>query len=497
MNTLRSQSLNAAFWSTGGQLVRSALTFVTFTILARPLDATEFGLLGMVLVITNFANVFTDSGFNRALVHKSDTGEQHFSSVFWFNVVAGLALTLLFVLGAPLVAAFYKNPDVAPVCRLISLCFILHALTLVQAARLIKALQFRRLTLCEIAAQFVGALAAVLLAYSGWGVWSLAAQALLMPASLSLLLWFGSDWRPTLLFRRSALRELFGFSANLLGTGVLNYWTRNIDNLLIGRFLGDQLLGYYTRAYSVMMMPVTNISNALSRVLFPSLSAIQEDRDSVRRVFLKVTRVTAFVTYPATLGLAVVAPQFVEVVFGAKWLPMASVLQILCFVSLIQSTSSLIGNIYLSQGRADLQFRVSFILRLLPVIGIVIGLRWGIEGVAAGYLAGVILNQVPNLWFAGGLVNMGIAQYFRQIAPTTACSVAMALLVWAGSLWLNGRIPLWSELLVEVIAGVGIYLALAWAVRLRSMVESFQMFREMFPRLAGWPGRAAPRADAP
>ncbi len=484
MSDLKTRSLNAAAWSTGAQLLKTIITFVVFVILARPLGPAEFGLLGMVTVITNFAMVFTDSGFINALIQKQDLEETHISSVFWFNLGIGVVLAAIFFLGAPVIGEFYDRPPLIPLTRFVSICFIIWSLHLVQKALLIRDLEFRQLALCELAARVAAGATAIVLAYLNFGVWSLAVQAVLLPLALTVLLWHFSKWRPAFLFRVSAIRELLQFSLNLLGTNILNYWVRNLDNLLIGKFLGETLLGFYNRAYNVMMIPINNLSGSISRVLFPSLARIQHQPHKVKQVFLSVVRVIGFLAYPAIFGLVAIAPHFVEVMLGPKWLPMTTVLRILCVVSAIQCTSYLIGNLYLSQGRTDLQFRVTFILRLNLIAGIVIGLYWGIEGVATGYLLAVVLNQFPNMYFAGKLVGLRFSEYLKALAGNLGCAGGMALIVFFLGWYLDQRVPVWLALFLEVAAGIPLYLLLARIFDLRSMAESLQVIRQVAPRLA-------------
>jgi PST family polysaccharide transporter len=487
MNTpgLKTRSLNAAAWSIGGQILKTALAFAIFAVLARLLSPEDYGMLGMVMVLVYFARVFTDSGFNIALVQAQDLEEVHYSSVFWLNLAAGLVLTLGFLFAAPAIAAFYGRPELEPLTRVLSFTFLVWAIGLIQTTLLVKELAFARLTLIELAAHALGGITAVVMALAGCGVWSIVIQALLVPLLTSALLWMHSSWRPAAVFHWPAIRQLSGFSLNLLGNNVLNYWARNIDYLLIGKFLGAVPLGFYNRAYSVMMLPITNLSQAISRALFPSLSRIQSDPARVKAVFLRVARVVAFLAYPAILGLIAIAPHFIELVIGEKWMPMVPVLRILCIVSLIQCTSSLIGNLYMSQGRTDLQFRVTFWLRLNLIAGIAIGLNWGIEGVATGYLIAVLVNQIPNFHYGGALVGLRYREYVATNAATLACAAFMALSVFGLSMILDQRVPLWLAVVAEILSGIVIYAMLVWLLGVRAARETFEAVRDVLPVLPG------------
>jgi PST family polysaccharide transporter len=191
-----------------------------------------------------------------------------------------------------------------------------------------KALDFRRLAIVDLAAVAFSGAIAIVLAYAGAGVWSLAAQSVILSAITTLMLWKLGDWRPSFIFNWTAIKELLGFSSNYFGSTLLNYWVRNIDYLLIGRFIGPQPLGIYKNSYTIMLFPLNNISRVISRVMFPSLSLVQHDKAKVKRVFLLATRTIALVTFPIMTGLFVVVEPFVLTLFGSQWSAMIPILRV-------------------------------------------------------------------------------------------------------------------------------------------------------------------------
>lgn len=478
MSDFRDRTLSALGWSVGGQIGRQGASFVIGIVLARLLSPEEFGLVAMVTVITGFAAVLADFGLGAALVQMDDAEERHFSSVFWVNLAAGLLLTLAFAAAAPLVAAFYETPELVWITVALSASFFLSSINVVQRTRLSKSLDFQRLSMVEVASLIVSGIAAVVLAATGYGVWALVFHAVGRIAVEAGLLWILNDWRPHRIFDRAALRELMGFSGSLMGTQALNYWARNLDDLLVGRVFGEEALGAYNKAYSVMLFPLENISRVIGRVMFPALSLVKENRALVGSVFLRSTRSISLLTFPMMLGLFVTAEPFVIGLLGPQWGAMIPILQVLCFVGLVQSVTTLTGSLYLSQGRADLQLRVGLALKVVTLAGIVIGLRWGPVGVAIGYGTATAINSYPAFRFAGALVGLRFLDLVRALLATLACAVLMAAAVWGVELLTP---PGWSALLrlgVNVASGVVVYALLILLFRPLALRDVQEVIRE-------------------
>lgn len=444
-------------WSVVSRLGRIGLQFVIGAILARLLSPADFGLIAMITVFSGFANIFMDLGFGSALIQKQDARPEHYDSVFWLNVAAGLLLMVLFMVSAPLLARLYSQPLLTPLTLVISTNFFIAAFSSVQIALLQKRLLFNWLAYAELGALVLSGGVAIGMALAGFGVWSLATQTILMSLLLVLFVWFSSEWRPAWRFDRRAVGELIGFSSNLLGFNSLNYWLRNGDNFLIGRFLGTDALGIYGRAYSVMLLPLQMVSRTVGQVMFPAFSSIQDDRPRVARIYLRMTRTIAFITFPAMIGLWVVTPHFVPVVFGNQWLAMIPILRILCLVGMLQSIGTLNGNLYLSQGRSDLQFRVGVVIGVAGLAAIGVGLRWGVEGVAVAYGLFSILAFYPSVRIAVSLVNLAFSDVVRGLIGILFYSLLMAAVLllfdyWLAGLW--GHLPL---LLLQLLIGVLVY----------------------------------------
>jgi PST family polysaccharide transporter len=474
MTNLRDKTLKGLVWSIIAQFTKQSLRFVISVILARLLAPKDFGLVGMIIVFTGFAGLFSELGFGAALIQRKEIEERHLSSIFWLNIVSGLILTGIVLAVAPFIATFYNEPRLKLLTMLISVNFFIGSLNTVQTAILNRSMDFRKLAIIETITMIIAGSSAITLAFMGFGVWSLAWQILISTTVGVIIMWQVSDWKPKLSFDKNAVKELIGFSSNLLGFNVFNYWVRNSDNLLIGKFIGSAGLGIYARAYGIMFMPLSQISATVGQVMFPSLSKIQKDKVRVKEIYLRAISVIALVTFPMMMGLLVVADSFVIALFGPKWIEVIPILQIMCMLGLVQSLVTTLGWIYTSQGRTDWFFWWSVGAGVLLILSILIGIWIGtIIAVAVCYalMSGVILLY-PAFAIPGKLINMTFSEVVRSVSGVFGCAVLMAGGVYLLGVILPSEWPHWANLLSQVPFGIIIYIVLIHLLRQKNCFGS-------------------------
>ncbi len=481
MENLKTRTITALGWSGAAQVVRQIMQFTISVILARMLSPQDFGMIGMIVVFTGFAAIFSELGMGAALIQKLDLSEHHLNSVFWVNIVVGILLTGIVVGVAPFIASFYDEPSIRLITMVIASSFFIGSLGVVQNSLLNKKMDFRRLAQVEITAVSLAGLVAIIMAIKGFGIWSLVAQSLFFTSISVVMMWSLSAWRPTLSFNTNALKELLGFSSNLLGFNIFNYWSRNIDNLMIGKFIGSSALGIYTRSYSLMMLPLTQISSVVSRVMFPSLSTIQDDLKRVKQIYLRSTQTIALVTFPVMMGLLVVAEPFIITIYGLKWLKVITILQILCPVGMVQSIGTTVGWIYTSQGRTDLMFKWGIFAGIVRGVSFAIGLHWGVIGVAAAYcLSSYAILWYPGWTIAGRLINLSFSEMLKNLSGPFCSAIGMAAGIYVLGLLLPVYLPHWAYLAVQVPLGVVMYLLLIHTFRLKAYIELKILLREQW-----------------
>ena len=341
-----------------------------------------------------------------------------------------MALALLVSFASPLVATFYQRPNVAPLVVVASVSLVLSAAIVVPRATLYKDMQFASLAKAQFLGSVSGAIAAMSLAWGGLGVWSLVAQPLVGTAVTLVLSTYYAHWLPRIEFSWTGIRGLAHFSVGVLGSDLLNYANRNVDSLLVGRVLGSGQLGFYSLSYQIMLYPLQQVSSVIVRVLFPTLSRMQDDLPRFREAYLKSISAIAFITFPMMMGLFSVADDFVLVVLGQKWLPTLPLLRILVWVGMMQSIATTVGTIYLSTGNIRRLFQVTLAGTPMLIGGILVGLQWGIEGVAIGYAVASFSLFYVSLTIAGRLAGLRLIDFHRALArPLVAAAVMLTVLL--------------------------------------------------------------------
>ncbi len=479
MENFRSKTTHAAGWVIGSQVASQSVSFGIGIALARLLTPDDFGLIAMVLAFTGVAHLLVDVGLGAALIQKKDVSEKHFTSVFWINFFLGCLLALLLFFLSPLIAGYYNRPDVEGVAKVLSIIFVIGSLALVPRNRLVKELLYKYIALSDFISMMVSGGVAVVLAVNGFGYWSLVFQQLLQQIISTLMIWKYGRWRPKGWICKDAVKELWGFSSYVFSTRLLFYFSGKLDVFLLGRYMGGQVLGLYDKGQSIMLFPLQNVSHMVGSIMFPALSKIQTDMERVRYVYLRSTRAVAFVTFPMMVGVFVVSKSFVLGVLGPQWEELIPLIKIFSVAGVAMSIVTLVGSIYLSQGAAKLQFRVSLIYKPITIAAIVGGLSWGVIGVATGFAISKIINGVIALIVAGRLINLRLFAMVRILIPIILVSVTMGVLVWS----IRQLLDIKNEIfifLIQLVSGVFIYWGLVAGLRLKAYQDIAKVVSEEF-----------------
>lgn len=457
------------------------LALVTSVIVARFLGPREVGLAAEALVFGSLAFVIVEGGFGSVLVQRPTLSPEDESTAFWTGIALGIALTLIGVGLSWPIAALYGEPEVQPLFALLSLAFLFTAPGIVPGALLMRTLRFRSLQLRTVVASAASGAVAITLAVSGFGAWAIIAQHLVMAGLSTVLVWMASTWRPRAVFSIASLKGMAGYTSRIFGVTTLSWGSLNLDNLLIGRFLGPSALGAYTIAFSIIVSPVNRIARPITQVFFPAFSRRPEPA-WVAGAWLRAVRMVAFVVVPISLCVMAVAPELVDVLFGARWKEAIPVIQILAPVGMIQALVVLNEAILESQGNARALFRFTAVLSIATVAAFAAGLPWGIEGVATAYLLVNLVMQPAFVWLTTRAVGLTLREWFRSIAGVLQAGTGMLAIVLLS-----------AELLLETGLGVGPRLAALLAISALAYVpliawrapEVTSELRELYRRRRG------------
>jgi O-antigen/teichoic acid export membrane protein len=462
--SLAASVLQGFRWKATSQAVELGTRTVVALVLARLLGPREFGLAGMAVAFSALGQAFADAAVTSAVVQRRDLTDVDRSTAFWISLGAGAGLTLLGVATSGLVAGFFDESRVQALFAALSCGFLLAAVSALPSALLTRALDFRRLELCGMVGVVTGAVVAVAAAIRGAGAGAIVAQRLVSLAVTGALLWLATSWRPAPVFSRASLRALGGFGLNVLGSRLFFYLQRNADNLLVGRVLGASALGAYALAYNLVLLPFTQLVDPLRSVLFPVFSAIQADRARVGALWLRSTRVLAAALLPAMLGLMVVASDFVAVVLGTRWETAIAPIHVLAVVGMAQSLIGVNSVVLTAIGRTGPLLRFSILTFVLSLVGFAVGVRWGVVGVAVGYLAANAVIVPVYLRLTAHALGLGLRHLAAALAGVTqAAAVTLVCLLTVRLILVAFDVPSGARL--GAVSLTGVIVAAALAVR--------------------------------
>lgn len=418
-------------WSAIARYGEQGAVFIITAILARLLAPAAFGVFGMAILVVGIGTLVADLGTVTALIQQKQLAPGLATSLFWLNLALGVLLAAALYACAPLGAAFFDEPTLVPVLRVMGAGFVIASLGAVPRGLLTRDLAFHRMAKPQLAAVTAGGVGGILLAWNGFGVWSLVAQHLLRVSVETAGLFAASRFRPRWRVHARDLSAVARFSINLSGFNVLGYVIQNVDNLVIGRFLGASALGLYDIAWRLIQYPVLTVSDVVSRTMLPALSRMQEDDARLGRAYIRAGAAIAVITLPVFAGMFVLARPFILAALGPKWESAAVLLAILAPVGLAQSLGSTTGNLYVAKGRTDLLLWWGVFAGVVTTGGMFVGLLGGLVGVAVARLVLNTLLSPLNFWIALRVVGVRLRELGRALAPLALSALLMALAVAA------------------------------------------------------------------
>ncbi len=468
-------------WLGISQALGIGVRFIAMIALARLLFPEDFGVVAMATIITDLVRRVVDVGFGAAIIQRKEVTASHLSTTFWAGVALGIIFCVVIVAISPFVAGFFRNELVGPVLAVSSLSFLIVPLGSVHGALLQKRLQFFRFSIGEMGLGVTYVAVAVPLAFAGFGVWSLVLGNLAGILAVTILRWALCRWHPSIMFSLKSLRDLWGFGFNVTGSRLVHFLSERLDYLIIGRFLAAASLGFYSLGYRVAYYPATRLWIAVATVAFPAFSIAQDEGERLRRGFTKSLAYLSLIALPFYVGLAIVAPELVKVVFGQKWTPAILPIQILCVMAVIRSISVTVGPLLRSKGRPDIELKLDLVRVALLVVALLIGVRFGTVGVALGVSAVAAIIWLPRQIFANRLIGLKMRDYLTSLRPAAFGSVVMALILLAFRYVAVSllTLPEVGLLISSVLVGAVVYLATLKVARTKALDEIIELVLEM------------------
>jgi teichuronic acid exporter len=468
--SLRKEALSGMIWTYFQQFGSQLISFGVSIVLARLIMPEEFGLIGMIAIFMGLGTALFQGGLTSSLIRTKELTEDDYSTVFFFNLAGSFVIYGVLFLAAPWISEFYKQPTLVNITRVYGLTYILSAFGTVQNTILTKELKFKKQAIISLPALVISSSIGLVMAYFNYGVWSLVVSALVNTLVISILLWISSDWYPKRIFSVEKFQQHFHYGYKLTLSSILDIIFTNIYQIVIGRYYSPALVGYYTRANSLMMLPVGNVSGALNRVIFPLFSKVQDDIPRFRNAYKQIMQMVLFIITPIIVLMALLAKPLIILLFTDKWIAVVPIFQIICFTGVLYPIHKYNLLVLQVKGRSDLFLKLEVIKKVALSVILIVSFFYGFYALLWGQLLFSIVALLINTHYAGRMLEYTMMQQLKDIAPVFAFAMIMGVVTYfvANALKDYNNI---TQLLVAGLSGGIIYLIVAHIFNFESIKD--------------------------
>ena len=462
-SNLKGKSVRGGLSTIASEGLTNVLRIGSMIVMARLLVPEDFGLIAMVTALTVFAERFKDLGLDMATVQRREITREQVSTLFWIN--AGVGAFLMFVVAAfsPLISWFYREPRLVLVTVVLSAGFLFGGLTIQHQALLRRQMSFVRLAGVQLCSVALGAAIGIWCAWEGFGYWALIWKEIATAVFSALGTWLVCWWRPGWPTRKAGVRSMMLFGRDITGFNIVYFFSRNIDQILLGKLWGASPLGLYRQAYQLVAMPMNQLLSSISSVAVPGMSALQGEPGRYRQYYTRMVSMLAFITMPVALYIGIFSDSIVRLVLGDKWIASAEIVKIFAVGAFIQPVASTCGIVMVTLGKTQRYFWWGVASSACLIGAYVIGAMWGAIGVATAYAVASYVIVVPSLWYSYRDTPVSISAFLNAITSAVISSLVTGLILilfqWKTS-FLHDSAEILISLFVAIISYCGIWLLL-------------------------------------
>lgn len=461
----------------GAQGVRIILGLLGTIILARLLSPADYGLIAMVMVIINFAAMFKDAGLSLATIQKDKITKEQISNLFWFNILISSILCLCVLAMSPLVSWFYDKPELTSITAVLSLTFLLNGLTIQHQALLQRHMRFGILASIHIITQIITLGVTITLCLLGWRYWALVGGTLASALSSTILTVFFCPWIPDRPYCGTSVRDMLKFGGHVTGSNMVNYFSKNTDNILIGKYIGSDALGLYGKAYDLYMTPLSQVRGPLTQVAMPVLCSLNDQPERYIKYYHRLIDILASLTMPLAVYCAIEADFLIGMLLGPQWLGTVPVFRILAIVGIIYPIAGTWGLATISRGFSDRYFYWGIINFIVIVSAFLLGLPYGIVGVATAYTVANYIIFIPSMFYSFHNTPLKVTKFLKiLILPFLASALAGFLVFFVKQC---GMVDSISSHLFLFALFISIYISISYCRK--SVRETVRIFIDGFP----------------
>lgn len=469
--TLKEKTAKGLFWGGFSNSIQQLLNLLFGIVLGRLLDASDYGMIGMLTIFSAIASALQEGGFVSALTNRKQTGHKDYNAVFWFSTLCSISIYTVLFFAAPLIAEFFKTPELIPLSRFLFLSFVISSMSIAPRAYLFKNLKIKETTIISVSSLAVSGIVGITLAANGFAYWGIAWQSISFVTVMTMLNFYFSRWKPSWQFDFSPIKEMIGFSSKLIVTNIFTIINNNLFSVLLGKFYSEREVGNFTQANKWNAMGHTLITGMINGIAQPIFTSVADDKARQLAVFRKLLRFTAFVSFPAMLGLSLVSKELIVITITGKWLASAYIMQILCVWGAFVPIITLFSNLVISRGRSAVYMWSTISLSMLQ-LGVACAVYpYGIEWMLRVFVC--INIGWLFVWFAFVRREIGLTlrDMLKDISPYLLLSAALVVVAHYATLPISN---LYLCMAAKVAIVAGLYALTLWKTQSIIFRESIE-----------------------
>lgn len=466
--SLKDKTVKGTFWSATDAFLGQGVTFIVGLILARILSPEEYGLIGIVTIFTTVMLGVVDSGFSNALIRKQNVSDDDYSTLFYFNLAISVVMFALLFAGAPWIARFFERPQLVELVRVMGLLLIIQALSIVQNTILTRRIDFKTKTKASVTSSICSGITGIVMAFMGFGVWSLVAQQLSRQFVYSGCLWLLNKWRPKKCFKFMSLKYMWGFGWKLLVSGLLNNIWNELYKTIVGKFYSPATLGQYTRSSEYARIFSSNFTSIVQRVSYPVLAQVQDDNERMVSGYRRIITITMLVTAVVLISMGAVAEPLIYCLIGPQWHQASTFLPLICVSLSMYPLHAINLNMLQVQGRTDIFLYLEIVKKVIALGPLCLGIFVDIYWMLVGSIVTGIISFFLNSYYTGKSLGYTSWMQLKDVAPSYGVAIVVAL-----SVYFFKYLPIsyWCVLPIQFMVGTGVFFLVCELTKLPEYLE--------------------------
>ena len=466
-------------WSVAEKIGSALLQAVVSIVVANAIMPMDMGIMAVLTVFTTLAQVVVDSGFSQTLIRKAAPTAEEYRAVFHFNILSSLILYALLSIVSPAIARYYGWPLLATVAPVLFLLLPLNALCVIQNTIMVREFRFAQLSTITFASSLISGIIAIVMALTGFGIWSLVGQRVSMMAAKAAMLWWKSSWRPRSATKASSLREMAPYSLRLMTTDIINALYNNVAQLFIGNIYSGSVLGYFNQAQKLKDMPVNSTMQSVQSVTFPALSKIGDNETKFSEGYRRVVMLTAFMMFPIMAGLIATAEDIYTLLLKPRWHPAIPYFRILCVVGFFYPIAVVAYNILKVKSNGRIILRLEIIKKLIMTVILIVTIPRSVTAIAWGLVVAAAIEMVLNFASTLRYTTFSATRFIRTILPIAAITAAMYGIIMVEAHYIaSWHVAL--RLIIKILTGIVAYASLAYISRSEAFAEALSIVKGFF-----------------